>query len=349
MSDDRTLREQICSFAAAHGFAGADPDDLRLLALGGSDRRFYRVPAGNTTCVAMVSPDADEQNAWLAINRFLRSCAVSVPQVYACDGSARILLVEDAGDENLCRSLHAASERTTVLELYQRALTLLAELQVRATPRMQSCPCLRARRFGYAAFRAETDYFIRSFLREYCRMEAPHGLDEEFHRLAQTLAAEPAVFMHRDFQSQNIHLACGRMMVIDFQTATAGPPHYDLASLLKDAYFVLNPGERDLLLRHYFSSRAALGSPVHDTAAFIRTFHLCGLQRNMQALAAFSFLGTYKKKTHFYAHIPTALDCLKEALSILTDYPRLHATIAAAHGNLSVESHNSAGSMLRPI
>ena len=46
MFDDRELRQQICAFAADSGFTGAAPDDLRLLALGGSDRRFYRVPAG---------------------------------------------------------------------------------------------------------------------------------------------------------------------------------------------------------------------------------------------------------------------------------------------------------------
>ena len=221
-----------------------------------------------------------------------------------------------------------AKDRQAVLELYKRALVFLAEMQVRATPAMQSCSCLRNRRFDYAAFRAETDYFIRSFLQEYCRMEAPAGLDEEFHRLALTLSAEPLMFMHRDFQSQNMHLTGDQIKVIDFQTATAGPPQYDLVSFLKDAYFVLNDTERSLLLQHYFDARAGLGSPVEDPAAFTHTFHLCGLQRNMQALAAFSFLGTHKKKTHFYAHIPAALGYLEEALNTITDYPCLRAATA---------------------
>ena len=194
-------------------------------------------------------------------------------------------------------------------------------MQVRATPEMQSCACLRNRRFDYAAFRDETDYFIRSFLQEYCRMEAPAGLDEEFHRLALTLSAEPLMFMHRDFQSQNMHLTGDHIKVIDFQTATAGPPQYDLVSFLKDAYFVLSDTERSLLLQHYFDARAGLGSPVEDTVAFTHTFHLCGLQRNMQALAAFSFLGTHKKKTHFYAHIPAALGYLTDALNTIDRLP----------------------------
>lgn len=328
MFDDRELRQQICAFAADSGFTGVDPDELRLLALGGSDRRFYRVLAGKTSCIAMVSPPpGDEQNTWLEINCFLQSCSIAVPVVYAHDSTHYMMLVEDAGDVSLYHALLGEQERQAVLELYKPALVFLAEMQIRATPRMQSCSCLRKRHFDYAAFRAETDYFIRSFLREYCRMEAPAGLDDEFHRLALTLTAEPLMFMHRDFQSQNMHLIGNQIKIIDFQTATAGPPQYDLVSFLKDAYFILSDTERSLLLQHYFNARASLGSPVEDTGSFTNTFHLCGLQRNMQALAAFSFLGTHKKKAHFYAHIPAALGYLEEALCAIKGYPCLRTTI----------------------
>ncbi len=158
-------------------------------------------------------------------------------------------------------------------------------------------------------------------------MEEPAGLSDEFHHLALTLSHEPTEFMHRDFQSQNMHLINGRITVIDFQTATAGPPQYDLVSLLKDAYIVLNDSEQNLLLQFYLDERSRLEAPVDNPVAFTHTFHLCGLQRNMQALAAFSFLGTHKHKTHFYAHIPAALDYLEKALCAVHDYPCLRATI----------------------
>ncbi len=152
MFDDRKLRQQICAFAAANGFTGAAPDDLRLLALGGSDRRFYRVPAGETSCVAMISPPpGDEQQAWLDINRFLHSCSIAVPDVLAQDRVHHMMLVEDAGDVSLYHALQEQKDRQAVLELYKRALIFLAEMQVRATPKMQSCSRLRTRRFDYAA------------------------------------------------------------------------------------------------------------------------------------------------------------------------------------------------------
>ncbi|MBM4310598.1 MAG: hypothetical protein FJ119_06600 [Deltaproteobacteria bacterium] len=329
MADEREIQETVCAFAEAHSFPGIRPDDLHLLALGGSDRRFYRLKVSGRSCIAMISaPPGDEQNAWLDINRFLKSCSINVPEIYAVDSDQHMLLVQDAGDVSMYHALRAAPKRQSVLELYKQALYFLAKIQVRATPRMHACATLRDRRFDYAAFRYETDYFVRSFLQEYCGMAKPAGLDEEFHRLAETLAAEPSVFMHRDFQSQNLHLVDDRILVIDFQTATAGPPHYDLVSLLKDAYFVLSAEERTLLLQHYFDARSELGAPIENQSAFINTFHLCGLQRNMQALAAFSFLGTHKKKTHFFAHIPAALGYLKEALHRTEDYPCLRSTIA---------------------
>jgi hypothetical protein len=54
----------------------------------------------------------------------------------------------------------------------------------------------------------------------------------------------------------------------------------------------------------------------------------------MQALAAFSFLGTHKKKTHFYAHIPAALGYLEEALNAITKYPCLRTTISEIRNRL---------------
>jgi len=340
MQDDNGIRDTVCSFAKDYGFPAIHPDDLELLALGGSDRRFYRLRASGTSCIAMVStPPGEEQNAWIEINNLLGSCSIRVPVIYACDDSRYIMLVEDAGDVSMYSTLHATTDRQAVLELYRRALEFLAEMQVRATPRMQSCACMRTRRFDYAAFRYETDYFVRSFLQEYCGMEKPAGLDAEFKHLAETLAAVPTVFMHRDFQSQNLHIADGAMIVIDFQTATAGPPHYDLVSMLKDAYFVLTTEERMQLLQHYFDTLSILGSPVEDQAAFTNTFHLCGLQRNMQALAAFSFLGTHKKKPRFFEHIPSASGYLADALDSNVDYPCLHATMSELKLRLSNRNH----------
>jgi aminoglycoside/choline kinase family phosphotransferase len=60
-----------------------------------------------------------------------------------------------------------------------------------------------------------------------------------------------------------------------------------------------------------------------DRESFVKTFHLAGLQRNMQALGAFSFLSMQKGKTEFVQHIPAGLSHLREALCMFPEFPAL--------------------------
>ena len=54
------------------------------------------------------------------------------------------------------------------------------------------------------------------------------------------------------------------------------------------------------------------------------------MQRNMQALGAFAFLGLQKGKREFFKHIPAALSCLEEALLLFPEYPVLKETVSEA-------------------
>ncbi len=64
--------------------------------------------------------------------------------------------------------------------------------------------------------------------------------------------------------------------------------------------------ERTELIQHY-----AGGTP---TPAFLRTFLLCGMQRLMQALGAYGFLGLVKGHKHFLEHIPRARQLLGQVV-----------------------------------
>ncbi len=206
-----------------------------------------------------------------------------------------------------------------------RCCAALAELQMQATPRMRTCHYLKNRSFGYEALRWETDYFTECFLKGYCgiEIEQESELDQELHSLADVIAAEPRYFMHRDFQSKNIHFKDGRVRIIDFQTATCGLLQYDLASLLKDAYAPLEPAERQELLGFYLQELAGRWGLAPDPAAFTSMFHRAGLQRTMQALGAFAFLSMRKGKPEFARYIPAGLAALQEALALFPEYPVL--------------------------
>ena len=69
-----------------------------------------------------------------------------------------------------------------------------------------------------------------------------------------------------------------------------GLAEYDLASLLYDPYVHLGASERPELLEFY-RDRAAVNDP-----AFEEKFRLCAMQRLMQALGAYGYLGHGEEK-----------------------------------------------------
>jgi aminoglycoside/choline kinase family phosphotransferase len=273
-----------------------------------------------------------ELRAFLDVGAYLHGCETGVPEIIARDDDGQLVLLEDVGDDSLYAILQRTADRGQVMDLYRQVLTALARLQMKATPRMRTCNYLKNRSFGYEALRWETDYFTECFLRGYCGIDIEHesGLDDDLHSLAEAVAAEPRYFMHRDFQSKNIHFKDGRVRIIDFQTATCGLLQYDLASLLKDAYAPLSPAERQELLGFYVRELADAWGLVLDADAFTSMFHRAGLQRTMQALGAFAFLSMRKGKSEFVQYIPAGLATLRQALALFPEYSALGELAATA-------------------
>jgi aminoglycoside/choline kinase family phosphotransferase len=123
------------------------------------------------------------------------------------------------------------------------------------------------------------------------------------------------VLVHRDFQSQNVLIRNGSAWLIDFQGMRPGLAQYDVASLLLDPYVALPPAERAELLGFY--QRLARRSGVEISEDFEEIYHWCALQRLMQALGAYGFLGLRKGRTDFLAHIPAARQSLRETAAHL--------------------------------
>jgi len=165
--------------------------------------------------------------------------------------------------------------------------------------------------FNAALYSWEQSYFFENCLGRYFKIEQGKidtlAALSAFADIASKLAAMPRVLVHRDFQSQNILLRNGQAYLIDFQGMRPGLAHYDLASLLFDPYVDLNQSERDELLEHYCA-----GKP---SAEFLEILRLCAMQRLMQALGAYGFLGLVKDHKHFLQHIPKAVRSLREAVA----------------------------------
>ena len=98
--------------------------------------------------------------------------------------------------------------------------------------------------------------------------------------------------------------------------------------MLYDPYVQLPASERAELVDYYLSlgSRLDLGP---DRSAFDETYRLCALQRLMQALGAYGFLGLVKGKSEFLAHTPVAMRSLREVVSQVPNLDEFGALLAA--------------------
>jgi aminoglycoside/choline kinase family phosphotransferase len=179
--------------------------------------------------------------------------------------------------------------------------------------------------FDAGLYQWERDYFRRECVGSVFKIELTgardRALEEELSRLAARLLSTPSALIHRDLQSQNVMIRGGDPVLIDFQGMRRGSPFYDLGSLLFDPYVTFPEGGREELLRDY---QGMCGSAL-SREAFRELFLLASAQRLMQALGAYGFLGLIRKKPHFLAHIPAALDNLAAVAAAAGSLPLLHA------------------------
>jgi len=127
------------------------------------------------------------------------------------------------------------------------------------------------------------------------------------------LASLSRVLVHRDFQSQNIIIQNGHANLIDFQGMRPGLAEYDLASLLYDPYVHLSEAERAELITYYRDGRDKRG--VRCSEDFDSKLRLCAMQRLMQALGAYGFLGLVKGNKNFLQYIPRAVRSLRDTVA----------------------------------
>ena len=220
--------------------------------------------------------------------------------------------MEDLGDEDLWSRRGASWHERRFL--YESALSQASKLHIAATHHLPTSGLRLEREFSEQLYLWEQQYFFDNCLRAHFGLEESvvrrYAQLARMHEIAARLASLPRMLVHRDFQSQNIIIQNEQAWLIDFQGMRPGLPQYDVASLLYDPYVDLTSSERSQLLKSY--KRSALQSGMQLTSDFDEVFHFCALQRLMQALGAYGFLGLQKDRPDFLVHIPAARRSLRE-------------------------------------
>ena len=322
---------------------------VRMSPLAGdaSNRRYFRLdltggPPRSVILMQLAEPEAFKQSEeavsgatvpitelpFINILNHLAKADIPVPTLYYYDQTAGLLYLEDFGDLLLVEAAQP-DRRAPVRELYRETIETLVRLHVRATqPANRNCLAFH-RAFDVPLLMWEFDHFL-----EYgvvarqgkpMRTEDDQTVRAAFRKIADLLAGQPRVFTHRDYHARNLMVrpdrANGRRLgVLDFQDALMGPPSYDLASLLRDAYIALDEDLVDELVARYREQMTALGHTLPDRATFRRVFDLTSVQRNLKAAGRFVYIDRVKHNPKFLADIPRVLGYVRRNL---VTYPEL--------------------------
>lgn len=284
-----------------------------------SFRRYFRLQYNNFSQIVMdAPPDKEALEPFIHIAQTLAKANVHTPEIISMDLQQGFLLLSDFGDQLLLGALDA----NTADGYYREAINTLFKIQ--------KCPINDPKlpTFDKAFMLKEMELCPEWFFKAYLKLELSGSesllIQDTLNWIAEEVAKQPLVFIHRDYHSRNLMLINKNnehdLGVIDFQDAMRGPLSYDLVSLLKDCY-ISWPREQIITLVKYFHSYNQLANNF-DLTEFIRFFDLCGLQRHLKVLGVFCRLFLRDGKSGYLKDLPLTL---KYVLECTESYPEFHS------------------------
>jgi N-acetylmuramate 1-kinase len=249
------------------------------------------------------------------VHRYLRRLGVRVPEIIRYDEAAGVMVLEDLSDLTFEQALEGGRRGD---ELYGRAVELLARMRA-AAERQPDPNCLAfTRAFDEDLYDWELHHFREWGLEAWSGQKPTAAerteLDAIFRRISSRLAAEPRGFTHRDYQSRNLMVKEGELVVIDFQDALQGPRQYDLVALLRDSYVELGEDFVGAMLDRYLATFERESGQRVDAAAFRDFFDLLTVQRKLKDAARFEYIHRVKGNPGFLVSIPASLRYVQKAL-----------------------------------
>jgi len=322
----KTIEKIVMQSPQAHAFFGQDHRIYRM-AGDASSRSYYRVlHHQNQTSTLMQLPDgassmAEEYESavldpktlpFLDVQALLKAKGVRVPEIYEVDLPNHIIVLEDLGDRQLFEALKQNKKH-----YLDQGLKLLAQV---SAPDQENLPSSIAsqRCFDQKLYMWEFEHYLEYGIQNIIAFKDGDmsKLTTLFFDITQTYLSWEKHLSHRDFHSKNIHvLENDALALIDFQDALMAPVYYDLASLLKDAYIMLDRAEQESFALSYKAYvHEAVGDKTLSDDEFIFRFDLMSLHRNLKAAARFVYIDQVKHNPHYLKDVPQAATYAIETL-----------------------------------
>jgi aminoglycoside/choline kinase family phosphotransferase len=313
---------EIAEFLAWHGYAdaGAAP-----LAQDASFRRYLRLSGGPRAAILMDAPPPEEVRPFLRVAAHLAGIGISVPEIFAVDVAAGLVLEEDLGDAlfplilgevgtaaaparggdiDMCSALNT--------ELFDAAIDVLVVMHRAAPP--PDLPVWDAVAMRDTALATLLDWWWPAMF----GAAAPDAVRSDFaaalSQLLVSVAAGPQGFTHRDYFAGNLlwlpeRDGVRRVGVIDFQGASIGHPAYDLVSLLQDARRTIPAVIAERGVARYLAAR-----PELDARAFRTAYAACAAQRHLRIVGQWVRLAQRDNRPGYLAYGPHTWALLNDAL-----------------------------------
>ena len=318
--------EQLKELFRQH--TGHEAEACQQLTADGSPRRYYRLSAEGGTMIGAVGTSAEENRAFVAIARQMRSKGLPAPEIYAVAADGMRYLQEDLGDTSLFGFIVEAQRRggydETDMNLLRSTMRLLPDVQWLTAEGFDFAQCHPSPELDQRGIQWDLHYFKYCFLKA-TRIEFDEErLEDDFDHLATVLLEDSdRVFMYRDFQSRNVMVRDGQPWLIDFQGGRRGPAEYDLVSFLWQARARFAPAMRQELIDEYLQSASRYRT--FDKETFMKRLQYFVLFRTLQVLGAYGYRGYFEHKAHFVQSIPMAIDNLRTLLAenAFSDLPYL--------------------------
>lgn len=325
---ESSASDRLARFITEQGNASSEVIPLTPDA---STRNYYRIRWNKRTAVAAVYPEPfdPEFHPYLDVTRLFLDCDIPVPEIYAVDGNAGIIVQEDLGDRQLFHIYDDEAEELCE-EYKEKAIALIAKIQ-KATDRAYETQSIASRlAFDEAKLSWELDFFFDHYFgslrKETLRHAETAELKAELNDIAAELAAAPRVLCHRDYHASNLMIDNKkRLRVVDHQDARMGPASYDLVSFLLDRQ-PCPPSLAELRAHRLFflEQRRLLGLGAIDPDDFALEFRLMTIQRGLKATGTFSYQTAVCGRSAVYEHfIQPTLEIVLQAAEWLERFPTL--------------------------
>ena len=171
---ESSASDRLARFITQQGIASKEVTPLTPDA---STRKYYRIGWKKRTAVAAVYPEPfdPEFHPYLDVTRLFLDCDIPVPEIYAVDGNAGIIVQEDLGDRQLFHIYDDESEEQCD-EYKEQAIALIAKIQKATESSLRDAFDRESPGFRRSKTLVGTRFLFRTLLRQLAARElAPRG------------------------------------------------------------------------------------------------------------------------------------------------------------------------------